>query len=269
MKIVKGATTSYAGVHMAFTNPTTPTFESYVPSGNSQGGVDGRFVEPGSQHPAEVGSTYAAAQGKITIIVKASDLGLSPGDSIVGFLSGVSQSSDPLNIGIGATALFDQMPNGLSFANSYTVNYNNLCAATATGVVSRKIHGTAGFFDIALPAFGNAGIECRSGGGNDGIPLVYTFGANLIFAGGATVTQGTADVSNVAVGPNLNQVTVSLSNVVNAQHLVLTWVALKMFRMPPKAQCLRGWMYLSVIPLLAERSIRLTLAKPNRNQDWL
>jgi hypothetical protein len=58
MKIVNGATTTYKGVHMAFTS-ATPTFESYTASPNSGGSVDGRFVQAGSQKPAEPGSSYA------------------------------------------------------------------------------------------------------------------------------------------------------------------------------------------------------------------
>ena len=222
MKIVNGATTTYKGVHMAWTNPTTPTFESYTPSPNTSGGVDGRFVESGSQLPAEAASNYDAAQGKVTIIVKASDLGLNPGDTITGFVSGVSQSSDPGNIGAGATALYDQMPDSLNFANSYVVGFNSICAATPPGVVSRKMHGSAGPFDINLPTTGNAGIECRSGGASNAHTLVYTFANNLQFGGGASVTQGNATVGAATVGPNLNQVTVKLTNVTNAQHVMVT-----------------------------------------------
>ena len=208
----------YRGVHMAFQNPSTPTFESYTPSGNTSGGVDGRFVKPGSQKPAEPGSNYNAAGGKVTIIVKASDLTLKPGDTIAGFVSGVSQSSDPANIGKGATALYDQMPDSLSFANSYVVGFNRTCGATPQGVVSRKMHGPAGPFDITLPANSEA-IESRSGGSSNSYTLVYTFGTNLSFPGAATVTQGNAKVVNTTVGPNLNQVTVNLTGVANAQHV--------------------------------------------------
>lgn len=221
MKIVNGATTTYTGVHMAFSNPTTPVFESYTPSGNTAGGVDGRFVTPGSQKPAEPGSNYNAALGRITIIVKASDLGLQPGDAISGFLAGVSQSSDPANVGVGATALYDSMPDSLSFANSYTVVHNNTCAVLPVGIVSRQVHGSAGPFDINLP-LGGAGSECRTGGANNAYTLIYTFGTNLKFAGTATVSQGTATTASLpTVGPNLNQVTVSLTGVTNAQHLIV------------------------------------------------
>ena len=216
------STFHYRGVHMAFTNPTTPVFEIYTPSGNTSGGVDGRFVNPGSQIPADPASNYDAAGGKITIIVKASDLGLNPGDTIAGFVSAVSQSTDPANTGVGATALYDQMPDSLSFANSYTVNFNSICAATSPGVVSRMTHGSVGVFDMNLPADGAAGIECRKGGTGNAYTLVYTFANNLAFQGAAAVTQGSATVGFPSVGPNLNQVTVPLTNVSNAQHLLVT-----------------------------------------------
>src|SRR5439155_24537805 len=97
MKLVNGATTTYKGVHMAWkpTSPATPTFESYTPGANNSGGVDGRFVTPGSTKPAEASSSYASPFNKVVIVVKANDLGLSPGDTISGFVSGVSQSTDP------------------------------------------------------------------------------------------------------------------------------------------------------------------------------
>jgi Fibronectin type III domain len=224
MKLVRGTNTTYQGVHMTFnaTSGTTPVFESYTPSPNSSGGVDGRFVTAGSQKPAEAGSNYDGPNGKITIIVKASDLGLAPGDIINGFVSGTSQTTDVGGVGAGATTLYDQMPDSLTFASDYTVGFNSICAPMLPGVVSRKIHGPAGPFDLNLPANGNAGIECRSGGASNAYTLVYTFGVNLSAPGRASVTQGSASIGAVAVGPNLNQVTVNLSNVTNVQHLIVT-----------------------------------------------
>jgi hypothetical protein len=221
MKFVRGATTTYKGVHLTF--KPTATFESYTPGANNSGGVDGRFVTAGSQKPAEAGSNYDGANGKITIIVKASDLGLAPGDIINGFVSATSQTTDPASVGAGATALYDQMPDSLTFAGGYTVGFNSICAPMSPGVVSRKIHGAAGPFDINLPTSGSAGgIECRSGDASNAYTLVYTFGVNLSAPGRASVTQGSASVGAVTVGPNLNQVTVNLSNVTNAQHLTVT-----------------------------------------------
>ena len=78
--------------------------------------------------PAEPGSGYAAPFNKVVIIVNASDLGLNPGDTISGFVAGVSQSTDPgTTVGAGATALYDQMPNSLAFTGSYTVLDNAVC----------------------------------------------------------------------------------------------------------------------------------------------
>jgi hypothetical protein len=93
----------YRAVHMTW-NGTTPVFESYTPSPNGSGGVDGRFVTAGSQRPAEPSSGYAPPYNKVIIVVKASDLGLSPGDTISGFVAGVSQTAAGL-----LTELYDQM----------------------------------------------------------------------------------------------------------------------------------------------------------------
>jgi hypothetical protein len=116
------ATFHYRGVHMAW-NGTTPVFESYTPSPNSSGGVDGRFIAAGSTRPADPASSYATPFNKVAIVVKASDLGLAPGDTIAGFVAGVSQTAAGV-----ATALYDQMPNSLSFTGTYTVRANRLCA---------------------------------------------------------------------------------------------------------------------------------------------
>src|SRR5205809_2630653 len=111
----------YRAVHMTW-NGTTPVFESYTPSPNGSGGVDGRFVTAGSQRPAEPSSGYAPPYNKVVIVVKASDLGLNAGDTISGFVSGVSQTGGGL-----ITELYDQMPDSLAFTGSYTVNDNQVC----------------------------------------------------------------------------------------------------------------------------------------------
>src|SRR5437870_1593049 len=218
MKLVNGATTTYKGVHMAWnpTSPAAPTFESYTPGPNNSGGVDGRFVTPGSTKPAEASSSYAAPFNKVVIVVKASDLGLAPGDTISGFVSGVSQTAQN-----ALTELYDQMPNSLNFAGPYTVITNNNTCFPLLGVVSRKTHGTAGTFDIDLPLAGNAGIECRSGGGTNAYTLIYTLDRDVTVAGTATPTQGTAIVGPPTVGPKANQITVPLTGVTNVQHLVI------------------------------------------------
>jgi hypothetical protein len=89
-------------------------------------------------------------------------------------------------------------------------------------VVSRKIHGIAGTFDIDLPLAGTAGVECRAAGPGDSYTLIYTFNGTVGFAGTATKVQGSETVGTAAIGPNPNQVTVPLSGVTNLQHVVVS-----------------------------------------------
>jgi PKD repeat protein len=112
----------YRAVHMSW-NGTTPVFESYTPGAANNGAVDGRFVTSGTTKPADASSSYSAPFDKATIVVKASDLGLAPGDTIAGFVAGVSQTAGGV-----LTGLYDAMPNSLAFTGSYTVRANRLCA---------------------------------------------------------------------------------------------------------------------------------------------
>jgi Dockerin type I domain len=85
-------------------------------------------------------------------------------------------------------------------------------------VVSRKVHGTAGIKDIALPLTGPRGVECRSPGqtGTTGVDykLVFTF-SNPV------TSCGTASTGTVTPGPNSNQCTVNLTGVPNAQYITV------------------------------------------------
>ena len=85
-------------------------------------------------------------------------------------------------------------------------------------VVSRKTHGSAGTFDIALPSSGSPGIECRSGGDSNNYTLVFTFTSNVSVQN-AAVTAGTGSATNfTTVG---NAVTVNLTGVTNAQTITV------------------------------------------------
>lgn len=85
-------------------------------------------------------------------------------------------------------------------------------------LVSRKIHGGAGTFDINLlpPA---TGIECRTGGANGDHQMVITFPLPVSMSS-ATVTSGTGSVASSSVSGNV--VTVNLTGVANAQRLTVT-----------------------------------------------
>jgi hypothetical protein len=99
---------------------------------------------------------------------------------------------------------------------------NTVAEGFCPTVVSRKTHGTAGDFNVALPLAGTPGVECRSGGGTNAYTLIYTLDRNVSVAGSATATQGTATVGTPTLGPLATQVTVNLTGVTNIQHLIIT-----------------------------------------------
>jgi hypothetical protein len=114
------------GVHMLYpVGSLSPSFESYIAAPNSSGGVDGRFVQAGSEKPADPSSFYDFADGRIVTVIPLSDLGLSPGTAIGGFNSAVVQSvSTPLG---GVAETVDEMPDGLAYQGIFTVNANTTC----------------------------------------------------------------------------------------------------------------------------------------------
>src|SRR5205807_3793057 len=97
--------------------------------------------------------------------------------------------------------------------------YDTCAPPTPTQVVSRKIHGSAGPFDINLPLTGNVGVECRSGGATNDYQMIINF-ANPVTVGSAAVTSGTGSVSSFS--GNGSQVTVNLTGVTNVQRITVT-----------------------------------------------
>ena len=79
---------------------------------------------------------------------------------------------------------------------------------------SRKIHDTAGTFDLPLPLQGTPGVESRSGGSSGDYQIVVTFGAMPTYSG-VQVMQGTATISSTSAANN--QIFVNLTAVANAQ----------------------------------------------------
>jgi hypothetical protein len=76
--------------------------------------------------------------------------------------------------------------------------------------VSRKVHGTAGMFDVDLPLTGT-GIECRTGGPSGNHQLVVTFAVPVTFTGASTSCGSVMSTSTSA-----NHVTINLTGVPNA-----------------------------------------------------
>jgi len=116
----------YKSVRM-IAGATGNTFESYTPGASRAGTVDGRFYDASTAMPADPSSSYISPFDHIRIVVKASDLGLNPGDNILGFNSASAQQV-LLPTGGGAVETFDQMPDSLAYTRPYTVRANALCA---------------------------------------------------------------------------------------------------------------------------------------------
>jgi hypothetical protein len=84
-------------------------------------------------------------------------------------------------------------------------------------VVSRKMHGTAGPFDLDLPLHSST-VECRSGGANGDYSLIFNFANTLSSVGSATVTNGIGSVGTANIdSSDAHNYIVKLTGVTNAQ----------------------------------------------------
>src|SRR5207253_10322348 len=92
-------------------------------------------------------------------------------------------------------------------------------APMAQSAFSRKTHGAAGTFDIALPLTGNVGIEDRSGGATNDYQMIVNF-ASAVTVESVAVTSGTGSVDSFSVSGS--QVTINLSGVTNVQRITVT-----------------------------------------------
>ena len=95
-----------------------------------------------------------------------------------------------------------------------------------TNVVSRKVHGSAGIFDVDLPLTGTAGIECRSGGASNSYHVVFTF-PSAVTVSDAKVTPGAGrtaslDRPGITTSADRTAVTVNLIDVSDAQKITVT-----------------------------------------------
>jgi hypothetical protein len=121
-------------------------------------------------------------------------------------------------IGHGYTPL-----DGYGFINAEAAVNAALPAVQLNGVVSRKIHGSAGTFDIDLALTGNPGIECRDGGSSKTYTLVFTFANPLTSVSSASVSSGTGSVASSSISiTDRHQYIVNLIGVTTAQYIVVT-----------------------------------------------
>jgi hypothetical protein len=91
-----------------------------------------------------------------------------------------------------------------------------------TRIVSRKVHGNAGQFDVNLPLAGPHAIECRSGGTDGNHTIIFSFANTLTSVGGASVTSGTGSVTSSNIDDNnAHNYIVNLTGVTNAQTITV------------------------------------------------
>ena len=83
--------------------------------------------------------------------------------------------------------------------------------------VSRKVHGAAGAFDVALPLTGGPGVEPRNGNGRH--TLVFAFSADVV-SGHAAITAGTGSILGSPIFSG-RTMTVDLTAVADVQKLTV------------------------------------------------
>jgi hypothetical protein len=105
---------------------------------------------------------------------------------------------------------------------SYTTGAPTPPPLELSRVASRKMHGSAGAFDLELPLSGRPGIECRSGGENGEYTMIFGFANPLTSVATATVTNGTASVASSMIdSDDSHNYLVNLKDVTNAQTIAV------------------------------------------------
>src|SRR5260370_1010174 len=142
-------------------------------------------------------------------------------------LANIGYADDGASNGAAHVSYARQNSGPLALANPSSVTC--LPIPVLTSVVSEKVHGSAGPFDINLPlppTSSPRGVECRGTGPTNNYTLVFTFTNNITSVAGASVTahnpsSGTGTVSGTLQGPGANQVKVNLSNVSTGQYITV------------------------------------------------
>ncbi|MEA2202985.1 MAG: hypothetical protein QOI89_3700 [Solirubrobacteraceae bacterium] len=173
-----------------------------------------------------------STNGTITMSVAKSAVGSPQTGDLLGAIGGKTMTGDtPATVTFERSTSFvdhtfikGQADNAYPAA-TYTLVGNTTCSSgtiVPVSAVSRKIHGSAGTFDVDLPLNGAPGIECRTGGPSGNHTVRATFAAPVTVTS-ATVTPGAGGTGSVAGAVSINGsvVTVNLTNVSNAQTLTV------------------------------------------------
>lgn len=133
--------------------------------------------------------------------------------------SGPAFSPDGNGVYIGTAIPTYERVNEYSYLYAFVVaSRTQLTAPVPASAVSRKVHGTAGTFDVDLPFGGARGIEPRSGGANGAHQVIVSF-TTPISAQGVAIAEGTGAVSSYNISGN--KAIVNLTGVMNGQTITL------------------------------------------------
>ena len=133
----------------------------------------------------------------------------------------MNTSSSALGISEDAIIVGTGVYNGLTHAYAMVP----MTPLVASSAVSRKTHGGAGDYDVALALTGTPTVECRSGGVTNDYTLIVSFDSDIAVAGvpQAQLISGSGIIGSNGVGNGGmvtvagNSVTVPLTNITNAQ----------------------------------------------------
>ncbi len=201
---IDGAAEAAGNVHgarMVVDAAGAATFESYIAGASNAGTVDGRFVA--SSIPAEAGSNYNA-NGAITIIVKRSDVGAAPNQTLTNWNGAVAQTAGGV-----ATAILDGMPSTTGTpvstisrgGNSFLIKSNQFCNASATPTPTPSPTATATPTPATgIPRFQNYTPPSTASynGGEPSIGVNWLTGKVMYLASFSAVRIGFDDCSSPA-----------------------------------------------------------------------
>ncbi len=127
----------------------------------------------------------------------------------------------------GSAKLSSQLDGSLLLSGPYRIagetaprSLIRLLDGSIPSVVSRRIHGGAGTFDISLPLTGGRGIECRGTSGS--YSVIFKFSNPISGVGAATVTSGVGLVTSNFVGADPHEYVVNLQGVASQQNITIS-----------------------------------------------
>ena len=182
-------------------------------------GGGGVLTYPGrTQLPAANCQSTLGPGGNITIYVPLSDV--TEAGAIDNRLHEVTASTMTLQAQANSVPPDPFVGIGGVFFNLIDVAQGYVFDPTVTSAVSRKMHGSAGSFDVDLPLVGGSGIEPRSGGASGDYQIVVRSGAPVSFSSvttscgaiASTSTSGGETTVNLTGVPNASRCSITLHN---------------------------------------------------------